>query len=110
MNSPSSYGPYVHKLNRGGLEDIVSNSRLVSTEAAGSAGGSAKVRAHVGDFKTLKEQLKLSGEDTFIEFTTETAPDTGLPPGWAYWSMDAGLYLSISINGVYNGNGEVIDT
>ena len=34
-----SYGPYRHGLNKGGLNDIVTNQRLLSTEASSIAGG-----------------------------------------------------------------------
>ena len=34
-----SYGPYRHGLNKGGLNDVVTNQRLLSTEASSIAGG-----------------------------------------------------------------------
>lgn len=86
------YGPFRHGLNKGGLDDIVSNQRLLSTEAATIAGGEARVRASEGVAGTPVEY----GSPTMIEFYTKVPPDwANKPMGWVGWTMPSGEYLRI---------------
>src|SRR5690606_32980945 len=57
---------YKHALNRGGLEDILANQRLRSTQASAVAGGQDGVRAYVG-----RVEGPLTGDKVVIEFTTD---------------------------------------
>jgi RHS repeat-associated protein len=86
------FGPYRHGLNKGGLNDIVTNQRLLSTEAATIAGNEARVRALTG---TAGTDVRY-GTGTMIEFYTNSAPDwINKPQGWVGWTMPAGEYLPI---------------
>jgi hypothetical protein len=100
------YGPFVHKLNKGGLDAILRDQRLLSTEARTIAGASAEVRAFKGDFETYKR--KISGPnrneaDTFIEFMSSIAPRANTPPSWAHFEVQEGGFLPIKVLAVYNG-------
>ncbi|HTZ74007.1 MAG TPA: hypothetical protein VMB47_08805 [Candidatus Aquilonibacter sp.] len=107
------FGPFVHKLNKGGLDDIVANGRLLSTTAAGTAGGGDGVRAHQGSFQDLYRfhgwAVRPDPNEIFIEFKTAHQPLVVGPPhrhSMVRWLLDAGQYLLITITGVYNGCGQ----
>ena|ERR1700730_13707818 len=104
------HGPFTHGLNKGGLEDIRKNRRLKATEAAGIAGSSSAVRAHVGSFEVLQKRwcwFSPTYKDTiFIEFTSDAAPDSH--PSIATWYLPEGEYLPITITGVFTGAGRKI--
>lgn len=107
-----SFGPYVHAINKGGLDEIIRTQQLVSTTARGIAGGGDAVRAHVGSFKAVADRLGWSRkfsqsangstDGKYIEFTTERPPRSGMPPFSAQWPMEAGEYLKIRITGVFD--------
>jgi hypothetical protein len=103
------YGPYVHKLNKGGLHEILTTQKFRATPARGS--DIPGVRAHVGSFEKVKKKMNWSGrQDTYIEFTTEIPPCSGLPPWLAEWRENELLVgqLPIRVLGVVNGEGEPV--
>jgi YD repeat-containing protein len=100
---PSSpAGPsYYHQLNKGGLQDIMANQRLMSTPASSVAGGGEAVRASLGPL----QQGVMAGEKPVIEFTTSVAPyNSGQPPYpgmWVKWPMPEGEYLHVDIFAIH---------
>jgi hypothetical protein len=105
--SPPTEPLYWHKLNKGGLEEIMKTQRLKATEARISAGGAMAVRAHVGDFKTHRELnahwWKSDSPDVHVEFTTEQKPSEH--PAYATWHQPDGGFLPIKITGVFDSSG-----
>jgi hypothetical protein len=104
------YGPFVHGLNKGGLDAILVTSKLKGTGASNHmASDLIAVRAYVGDFEYQRRNKNWHGrEKIFIEFMTRVPPRTGLPPGYAEWS-DAELvdgFLPVHVLRVLNGEGE----
>jgi hypothetical protein len=106
------FGPYVHSLNKGGLEDIVQSKRLLSTEGRY---GDEGVRALRGSFRELYVRnnwgLRPDASRIYVEFATVHAPNRGGPPGISaivHWSMPAGHYLAIRITGIFDGFGEKV--
>jgi hypothetical protein len=101
--APSSpAGPsYYHQLNKGGLQDIMANQRLMSTPASSVAGGGEAVRASLGPL----QQGVMAGEKPVIEFTTSVAPyNSGQPPYpgmWVKWPMPEGEYLHVDIFAIH---------
>lgn len=102
------FGPFVHGLNKGGLNEIRTHRQLRASDAAGIAGGASAVRAHVGLFAYLQRRNRwfANPEKVFIEFTTSVAPEAH--PAIAVWYMPAGAYLRIAIRATYNGAGQVL--
>mgnify|MGYP000849042494 CR=1 FL=1 len=106
-----TYGPFVHTLNKGGLNAIRTGSKLRGTNASNHmANDSIAVRAYIGTFEHQKKNKNWHGrESVHIEFTTEIPPRSGLPPGYAEWTD--GLiegHLPIKITRVLNGEGESV--
>src|SRR5882672_7592460 len=102
MSAPSStVGPFVHGLNKGGLFEIARTRQLRGTEASNNmASDRLAVRAYVGSFEHQKRIKNWSDPSkTLIEFVTQIAPRTGLPPGYAEWGEDQLVhgYLPITI-------------
>jgi hypothetical protein len=95
------YGPFHHQLNKGGLDDILTHGRLISTTARIVAGGGEAVRAHNGAFTGTP------GGNTIIEFYTDTPPRSGTPPWLAEWPLPEGEYLGIKVVKVYHENGKI---
>ena len=106
------HGPFVHTLNKGGLQEIVTSGRLRATEPANHlASDRLAVRAHTGSFEHQKKNKNWHGRlSVHIEFMTPVPPDADPPPGWATWSDDRLLegQLPIHILRVVNGDGELI--
>jgi hypothetical protein len=107
-----TYGPYVHGLNKGGLNEIMTSSKLRGTLPSNHvASDRPAVRAYVGSFELQRKNKNWSGRDkTFIEFTTRLPPRAGLPPGYAEWSDEQLIegHLPIRILRVVNGEGEPV--
>src|SRR5207237_7371260 len=103
------YRPFVHKVHKGGLEDILRDQRLVSTEARAVAGATSQVRAVKGSFETYKEKMfgpnALDPSEKFIEFMTAKAPRANSGPTWAHFDVPEGDFLPIKVVAVYNGLG-----
>ncbi len=79
---PREYGPFVHRINRDGLESIVQGGRLIASRAADIAGGGIAVRAHT------HEPLEHFSTGEAIEFTTTRPPSIVHPRnGHASWSF-----------------------
>jgi hypothetical protein len=108
-----TYGPYVHTLNKGGLNEIVTTSKLRGTEASNyMANDRRAVRAYVGTFEYQKKNKNWSGRKSIhIEFLTFVPPRSGLPPGAAEWGEELLIegYLPIQILRVVNGEGENVN-
>lgn len=106
------HGPFVHRLNKGGLLEIVTHQRLMSTEARSNAGGAGKVRALTGTWEDIAKRnnwlMRPVQADLYIEFMTDDAPDSGLSPGLANWSIPEGQYLRIKVRRVLDGLGNVL--
>ena len=105
----ATYGPFVHKLNKGGLAEICLTSKLRGTAAGNNmANDRPAVRAYVGTFEHQQKNKNWSGKDSiYIEFLTSTPPRSGLAPGFAEWTED-GLVdggLPIKIIRVLHGDG-----
>jgi hypothetical protein len=100
------YGPFVHGLNKGGLEDIRGNQRLLSSPARGIAGGANAVRAYYGSFeKRQKNKNWHNPSKVYIEFMTFLPPYQH-DPIMARWFMNEGEYLPIRITGIFYGSGK----
>ncbi len=97
VEPPSSPTTYFHQLNKGGMQDIIANQRLISTEAAPIAGGGEGVRAVMGRFEGALD----IGDKPIIEFTTEVIPRINRGQGWAIWDLPAGEYLPIQVTAVH---------
>lgn len=106
------HGPFVHTLNKGGLQQIVASGMLRGTAPANHlASDRLAVRAYTGSFEHQKKNKNWSGRlSVHVEFMTPVPPDTDLPPGWAIWSDDRLLdgHLPIRILRVLNGDGEPV--
>ncbi len=105
------HGPFVHGINKGGLNDIIRFQRLVSTEARGIAGGGTGVRAYEGDFQTLFRRMNSGNSPSgkqFVEFHTFHPPRSRTPPGLANWPLAEGEYLNVRISGVFEDNGRKV--
>jgi hypothetical protein len=110
----SSYGPFVHGLNKGGLVDIVRSSSLRGVGASNNmTNDRLAVRAYTGGFEFQRKTKRWSGADkTFIEFMTDTPPRPNLPPGYAEWTEE-GLndgVLKIRILRIVDGDGNTVST
>jgi hypothetical protein len=95
---------YTHMVNKGGLEDIIQNQRLVATEARGIAGGNSAVRAYVGPARGA------AGDKVVIEFTTAVKgnPRPFIGGNGMEWPMPEGEYLPIKILKIYYPGGQVV--
>ncbi len=98
---------YHHKLNQGGLDDIVKNRRLLSTQARMNVGGAESVRAYVGPV----EQEGIATGHTTIEFTTDEKPRKRPSMGgdMAEWRIPDGEHLPIRVERVHMPDGKIID-
>jgi hypothetical protein len=105
-------GPFVHCLNKGGLEDIVRTRKLRGTVASNSmANDRPAVRAYTGTFEHQKRNKNWNGPQmTVIEFYTSTPPRPNLSPGYAEWTEEGLVdgHLSIQISKIVDGNGAII--
>jgi hypothetical protein len=109
---PKEQGVYLHQLNKGGYEDIITSQRLQSTAAKQSWGGGEAVRSLPGPMQVSEEMLasgRWSGGSTVIEFTT-TSPGTptrymGEPA--TYWYLPEGEYLPIRVIRVFYADGTI---
>ncbi|MCB1887832.1 MAG: hypothetical protein KDH20_09520 [Rhodocyclaceae bacterium] len=112
MTDGKKYGPFVHKLNKGGLHAIVTTGKLRGAEGSNYfSNDRAAVRAYVGTFEYQKKNKNWSGRTSiFIEFMTTVPLRSGLGPGHAEWSGDELIegYLPIQILRVLNGEGEAV--
>jgi hypothetical protein len=112
MTSERTYGPFVHGLNKGGLKEIITSSKLRGANAENyMANDHPAVRAYPGTFEYQKKNKNWSGrKNIFIEFLTYIPLRSGLGPGQAEW-RDGELvegYLRIKILRVVNGEGEPV--
>lgn len=100
---------YHHRINKGGMDDILSNQRLKATEARAMAGGSPGVRAHSGPLPEAKNETWTTGSEqntTTIEFKSSRPPDYVHPTnGQATWRMEDGEYLNVEVTKVQRGGG-----
>ena len=112
MTKSRIFGPFVHTLNKGGLNEIRTSGKLRGTAASNHlANDSLAVRAYTGSFEHQKKNKNWHGRaSVHIEFTTAFVPRPGLPPGYAEWASDELIdgYLPITITRVVNGEGEAI--
>ena len=103
------YGPFVHTLNKGGLQEIRTSSRLRGSAASNHmANDSIAVRAYVGSFEYQRKNKNWHGKTIHIEFLTALPPRSGLPPGYAEWTdnlIDG--HLPIQITRVMLGDGSM---
>lgn len=104
------HGPFVHSLNKGGLQQIVMSGKLRGASAGNHmANDRLAVRAYKGSFEQNKKNKRWHGRDkTYIEFMTKLPPRPNLPPGYAEWEGQQLLdnHLPIKILRVVNGEGE----
>ena len=98
MDESTEQEIYHHRINRGGLDDILQNQRLVATDARMVAGGASGVRAHHGPYQ---EPAVLPEHDrgvTYIEFRTSRPPSQIHPiSGVATWTMESERYLEVEV-------------
>lgn len=100
----ATYGPFMHTLSKGGLDEIIRTGELRSSTARSVAGGGDAVRAHVGS-----PQLPWKGDVPAIEFMTYDKPRVAKYMGGdaAYWDLPEGDYLKIKIKRVVYPDGRV---
>lgn len=112
MDANYIHGPYVHGLNKGGLKQIISQSKLLGTSASNHmANDHPAVRAYEGTFEFHKKNKNWHGRDrVIIEFMTRQPSRGGMPPGAAEWTAGQlnNNYLDIKILRVLNGEGEQV--
>jgi len=103
-----TFEPFVHGLNKGGLDAIRASRQLRASDAASVAGGASAVQAHVGTFADLQRRNRwfADPEKMFIEFTTTIAP--AVHPAIAAWYMPEDGCLQIAIRGTHNGAGQSV--
>ena len=112
MQEPRTFGPFVHTLNKGGLNEIVTASKLRGSVASNHLANDNKaVRAYVGSFEHQRKNKRWSGRVSIhIEFLALIPPRSDLPPGYAEWTEDQLVesHLPIKILRVVNGEGEFV--
>jgi hypothetical protein len=99
---PAKRPVYSHRVHKGGLEDIMTNQRMMATYARGVAGGTSAVRAWPGPAG------KGDGRYPFIEFTTDLTPNRRnfmMGGEGVEWPMPEGEYLQIQLQKVVHPNG-----
>ena len=100
------HGPFVHGLNKGGLEEIRKTSSLISTQ--GREGRGVAVRALFGSFEYQRKNKRWDDpQRIYIEFYTDQPPYKG-DPIIAQWHLPEGAFLKIYISGVFNGAGDIV--
>jgi RHS repeat-associated protein len=101
---PRTHGPYIHGINKGGLDAIIREQQMIATDARGVAGGVPAVRAYTHSL----DGLGAYPSTDFLEFTT-AAPPSGVNPGQSsvWWSMEEGARLDIRITRIAHPDGSV---
>lgn len=108
------YGPFFHKLNKGGWQDIISNKRLLGTPRSNNmANDRPEVRAYKGSLheylKTLENRpsvMAAARQHDYIEFHTMTPPLMNGHPVEACWTVPENGYLYLSSVRLLSGSGE----
>lgn len=107
---------FTHQINRGGLDDIISNQRLLSTEARDLAGGSSSVRATVSQPSEWAVPPGATSHSSgitkpMLQFTTEMTPrPIGDPriPNFVSWDIPEGEFLPIRIYRILFPDGSIV--
>ena len=100
------FGPYTHMINRGGLDDILGQGRLLASCAATVAGGTAAVRATNHRLVALSERAT----KLVIEFYASRPPDYIHPRnGEVSWYLADGEYLEVTVTRLAKTDGTIAE-
>ena len=105
-NSHDQKQIYHHRINKGGLDNILTHGQLKSTEARQSFGGHEGVRAHRGPYDAASSRQR---DVTVIEFTAERPPNQiQMQNGEVRWNVPEGEMLKVNVERAHR-NGMTVE-